>query len=228
MLMIKTFKVLFFVIVIITCIILGLWQIDRANEKAYLYHAFNERISKNPIQFEVIKSNPVDFTKIIVTGTYISNKQFLLDNKIYNKKAGYEVISPMLFDDQIVLINRGWVSNNNRQSLPNIDIRNVDSQAIGYIYKYKDFYQLSEDFYKNDWPLIIQNIEIDKIKQMFKYKVFPYVLIMSEDQENSYNIQTIYKKNSDLKHYMYAGQWFLFALIGIIFTIILLRKDLKR
>ena len=104
MLMIKTFKVLFFVIVIITCIILGLWQIDRANEKAYLYHAFNERISKNPIQFEVIKSNPVDFTKIIITGTYISNKQFLLDNKIFNKKAGYEVISPMLFDDQIVLI----------------------------------------------------------------------------------------------------------------------------
>ena len=228
MLMIKTFKVLFFIIVIITCIILGLWQIDRANEKAYLYHAFNERISKNPIQFEVIKSNPVDFTKIIITGTYISNKQFLLDNKIFNKKAGYEVISPMLFDDQIVLINRGWVSNNNRQSLPNIDIRNVDSQATGYIYKYKDFYQLSEDFYKNDWPLIIQNIEIDKIKQMFKYKVFPYVLIMSEDQENSYNIQTIYKKNSDLKHYMYAGQWFLFALIGIIFMIILLRKDLKR
>ena len=228
MLMIKTFKVLFFIIVIITCIILGLWQIDRANEKAYLYHAFNERISKNPIQFEVIKSNPVDFTKIIITGTYISNKQFLLDNKIFNKKAGYEVISPMLFDDQIVLINRGWVSNNNRQSLPNIDIRNVDSQAIGYIYKYKDFYQLSEDFYKNDWPLIIQNIEIDKIKQMFKYKVFPYVLIMSEDQENSFNIQTIYKKNSDLKHYMYAGQWFLFALIGIIFMIILLRKDLKR
>ncbi len=228
MLMIKTFKVLFFIIVIITCIILGLWQIDRANEKAYLYHAFNERISKNPIQFEVIKSNPVDFTKIIITGTYISNKQFLLDNKIFNKKAGYEVISPMLFDDQIVLINRGWVSNNNRQSLPNIDIRNVDSQATGYIYKYKDFYQLSEDFYKNDWPLIIQNIEIDKIKQMFKYKVFPYVLIMSEDQENSYNIQTIYKKNSDLKHYMYAGQWFLFAFIGIIFMIILLRKDLKR
>ena len=55
MLMIKTFKVLFFIIVIITCIILGLWQIDRANEKAYIYHAFNERISKNPIQFEVIK-----------------------------------------------------------------------------------------------------------------------------------------------------------------------------
>ena len=228
MLMIKTFKVLFFIIVIITCIILGLWQIDRANEKAYLYHALNERISKNPIQFEVIKSNPVDFTKIIITGTYISNKQFLLDNKIFNKKAGYEVISPMLFDDQIVLINRGWVSNNNRQSLPNIDIRNVDSQATGYIYKYKDFYQLSEDFYKNDWPLLIQNIEIDKIKQMFGYEVFPYVLIMSEDQENSYNIQTIYKKNSDLKHYMYAGQWFLFAFIGIIFMIILLRKDLKR
>ena len=49
--------------------------------------------------------------------------------------------------------------------------------------------------------------------------------MMNEEQSNSYSLQTIYKKNSDLKHYMYAGQWFLFALIGIIFMIILYRKD---
>ena len=31
--------------------------------------------------------------------------------------------------------------------------------------------------------------------------------------------------NSNLKHYMYAGQWFLFTMIGIFFLIILNRKS---
>ena len=31
-------------------------------------------------------------------------------------------------------------------------------------------------------------------------------------------------ENKYLTHYMYAGQWFLFALIGIIFLVILNRK----
>ncbi len=223
--MIKTFKLLFFIIIIIICIILGLWQIDRANEKANLYNSFKDKISKNPIDFKVIKDNPIEFTKIIIKGKYINDKQFLLDNKIFNKQAGYEVISPMLLDNQIILINRGWVSNNNRQSLPKIDIKNINEAAIGYIYQYKDFYQLSEDIYTNVWPLVIQNIEINKIQEMFEPNIFPYIIMMNEEQSNSYSLQTIYKKNSDLKHYMYAGQWFLFALIGIIFMIILYRKD---
>ena len=170
--MIKTFKLLFFIIIII-CIILGLWQIDRANEKANLYNSFKDKISKNPIDFKVIKDNPIEFTKIIIKGKYINDKQFLLDNKIFNKQAGYEVISPMLLDNQIILINRGWVSNNNRQSLPKIDIKNINEAAIGYIYQYKDFYQLSEDIYTNVCDGIYETCD-ERIRHMRQHSAKSY------------------------------------------------------
>jgi cytochrome oxidase assembly protein ShyY1 len=48
---------------------------------------------------------------------------------------------------------------------------------------------------------------------------------MNEKQVNSYEIQSIQNDNPQLKHYMYAGQWFLFSIIGFIFMIILMRKE---
>ena len=45
------------------------------------------------------------------------------------------------------------------------------------------------------------------------------------NDSDNYTIQPKYKKNPELKHYMYAGQWFLFAIIGLVFMLILLRRD---
>ena len=55
--------------------------------------------------------------------------------------------------------------------------------------------------------------------------VEPYVIIMNQKQVNSYDIQNIISENPELKHYMYAGQWFLFSIIGFIFMVILMRKE---
>ena len=52
-----------------------------------------------------------------------------------------------------------------------------------------------------------------------------YVIIMNQKQVNSYDIQNIISENPELKHYMYAGQWFLFSIIGFIFMVILMRKE---
>ena len=34
-----------------------------------------------------------------------------------------------------------------------------------------------------------------------------------------------YKKNTELKHYMYAGQWFLFAIVALFFAFKLLGRS---
>ena len=72
--------------------------------------------------------------------------------------------------------------------------------------------------------MIIQNIKLDDISEILASDVLPYVLVLSKKQDNAYAIQSRYQENPEFKHYMYAGQWFLFALIGFIFMIILMRK----
>ena len=95
---------------------------------------------------------------------------------------------------------------------------------IGYVYYYKNSYMLSNDIYENKWPLLIQSININKKSSLLNKEILPYVLIMNESQDNAYNLKKIYKKNPQLKHYMYAGQWFIFSILGFIFMIILMRR----
>ena len=224
--MTKTIKLLFFLPLIVICIILGFWQIDRGQEKLAIYNAFTDKLKSTQIDYKRFKNRPEQFTQTYVKGNYLPNMQFLLDNKVFKKVAGYEVITPLIVNGKIILINRGWVNSNNRQSLPDISIENTDEPITGYVYYYNsNFYDLADDNYVSSWPLLIQNIEIQKISKLLNMDVEPYVVIMNEKQVNSYEIQSIQNDNPQLKHYMYAGQWFLFSIIGFIFMIILIRKE---
>ena len=222
---IKTIKLLFFLSIIIICVLLGLWQIDRGIQKEQLYEEFKGTLSEDSVLLKTLPKNPRSFTNMHLNGEFLTDKQFLLDNKIHNKIAGYEVITPFKVDNKIVLVNRGWVNSNNRQSIPEVLIQNKTTSIYGYSYYYKKLYELDEDNYVNKWPLIIQNIEIDKASKLLGYNIEPYVIIMNKKHNSSYVLQTIFKENMQLKHYMYAGQWFLFAIIGFIFMIILSRKE---
>ncbi len=141
----KAVKLFIFLSLILLCIFLGIWQIERGQEKKDIYNLYLNNISKEPEMFHNLHENIPEFTKIKIFGNFILEKQFLLDNQVYNQKAGYEVITPLEINDKILLVNRGWVSNNNRQSIPDISIMNTNSPIIGYIYYYKD---ISKFYYK--------------------------------------------------------------------------------
>jgi len=220
----KVIKLFIFLPLISLCIFLGVWQIERGQEKQDTYNLYLKNIYKEPKELHNLHENISEFTKIKVFGDFMLEKQFLLDNQVYNQKAGYDVITPLEVDDKILLVNRGWVSNNNRQSIPDISIVKTKNPIIGYVYYYKNSYMLSNDIYENKWPLLIQSININKKSSLLNKEILPYVLIMNESQDNAYNLKKIYKKNPQLKHYMYAGQWFIFSILGFIFMIILMRR----
>ena len=125
----------------------------------------------------------------------------------------------------MVLVNRGWVENRFESVIPDISIKKPNNYIDGYIFYQKSLLQLDKDTYRKKWPKIIQNIEFDKISILLNSKLEPYILVMNEDQDNTYIINTKFKKNAESKHFMYAGQWFLFSAVAFAFMIILLRKN---
>jgi len=129
--MIKTIKYFAFLSLISICIVLGFWQIDRGNEKKDIYNSFTENLSKNPLDFSLLDKRPNQFTNTVIkksSYSYLSDKQFLLDNKVNNRQAGYEVITPVLVNKEILLVNRGWITNHSRLKLPSINI--IDGKVI--------------------------------------------------------------------------------------------------
>ena len=222
--MINIFKNLILIILITTCFYLGLWQIDRAEEKLKIQNDFNMHVKQMYIDIKEISDNPIRYKKIKAKGVF-TEPNFLLDNIIYKHKAGYSVISPFLTDNKILLVNRGWVDNYSRQKKPIIDTPNMMIDIKGYIKYPMKLLELSSDNITNDKPYIIQNINIMQISKIIKKEVFPYILNLNEGAKYSYKHTVEKNYNNHLKHYMYAGQWFLFTIIGIIFLLILNRRS---
>ncbi len=222
--MIKITKNLVLIILIGTCIKLCLWQIDRAEQKLSIQNDFNIQKELAPINVLSIKSQPNRFTNIFATG-YFNETYFLLDNIVHNRIAGYHVIHPLLIDDKILLINRGWVENYSRQKFPSITGTGELVTLSGYVYYPSKLLELSDQNMTKSKPYVIQNIDISEISSVLKKKVHPYILILEGGTKYSYVNQNINDEKSHLKHYMYAGQWFLFSVIGVIFLILLNRRE---
>ena len=93
------FKNLSLIIIISICFYLGLWQMDRANEKLRIQTDFKQQVSKDYIDTKSVGENPIRYTKIFSSGIFVE-PYFLLDNIVFNRKAGYFVLSPFLLDDK--------------------------------------------------------------------------------------------------------------------------------
>ena len=226
--MIKTIKYFTFLSLIALCLVLGLWQIDRGNEKSDIYRSYMKGLLDEPKSFNQLSDKPIQLTSVIIKKSKfqsLPDKHFLLDNKVFEREAGYEVLSPILVDNKTMLVNRGWVTNYDRQRLPDILNLNNNNDLVGYIYYYGEAYELEKQSYSSDFPMILQNIKINEISSVLGKDMLPYILILSKSDNDNYLVQSKYKKNPELKHYMYAGQWFLFAIIGFVFMLILLRRD---
>ena len=222
--MINIFKNLSLITLIVICFYLGLWQIERAEEKLAIQTDFQSQIKERPVNINFLSTEPTRYKKIFAEGSFIE-PYFLLDNIVYNRKAGYYVISPFLIDEKILLVNRGWVDNYSRQKYPVIDTPKEVMIINGYVKYPMQLLELTSENISVKEPYVIQNININQISNIIKKEIYPFILNLNESSRFLYKYIPEKNEKSDLKHYMYAGQWFLFTIIGIFFLIILNRKS---
>lgn len=98
---------------------LGIWQLNRAEEKKGLEDAFAASLS-SPVRMSRGEIQPFD--RIRLSGEY-GTEQFLVDNQIHQGKVGYWAIQTFRDDrGTVYLINRGWVpAPESRDELPEVE-----------------------------------------------------------------------------------------------------------
>jgi cytochrome oxidase assembly protein ShyY1 len=122
------------------------------------------------------------------------------------------------------LVNRGWVDNYSRQKNPIISTPKEDIRINGYVKYPMQLLELGSENITRQEPYITQNININQISKIIKKEIYPFIINLNENNKFSYRHIKEKNENKHLKHYMYAGQWFLFTIIGMFFLIILNRK----
>lgn len=223
-----------FIILLPALLRLGVWQLDRAQEKRDIISQLESKVEAPPVSLtEALQQEAPDMTAITTTGKPIPEIHLVTDNQPRNGRLGYEVFA--LWDspefDRPIMVSRGWLPRKDfYQKVPEIP-QFTASKLEGTLY-----------YSKGDNPIVADNAvwqEFDgiwligqfdfqtlaeKVKQM-GYDSAPFIIRLKPDDESGFVRQWASVASPPEKHIAYAIQWFAMAFVLIILFIIL---NLKR
>ena len=96
---------------------LGSWQLQRLQWKNDLISRFETRLAADAIAIPSANAelDDLEFRNLALYGVFQHDKETFLTGRTYEGNAGFHVVTPLLLDDgRIILVNRGWVSENYR------------------------------------------------------------------------------------------------------------------
>ena len=208
---------------------LGLWQLDRADQKRTIEAAI---VSANAGPVELIANGrellDKEYFHVRLQGSYLSDKQFIYDNQIVDQVSGYYVLTPFILTDQlgVILVNRGFIPwNGQRERLADIAVDSVSRDIKVQVSSPIKRMELKATDVSRQFPVLIQAIDFDVLEEVSKLEFVKVVGLLDPSSSDGYVRKWEPYTGSIEKHIGYAIQWFLMALV---LAIIGLRIGLKR
>jgi len=206
---------------------LGFWQLDRAAQKREILGQFQQQQNEPALNLNKYAATQefYPYQRVEVTGRFDAARHFLLDNKIYQGRAGYQVITPLLLPDsnEAILVNRGWIPQMaSRQELPVIPTPVESLRITGQLkLEMGTALRLGESGFQHDtWPRVVQWLEVEQIEKQLGYKVRNFVILQDPASPAGFVRDWYIKKISPEKNTSYAVQWFALALALVIIYLV--------
>jgi len=208
---------------------LGLWQLDRADQKRTIEAAI-VNAKTGPVELIANGRELLDkeYYDVRLQGNYLSDKQFIYDNQIVDQVSGYYVLTPFILTDQlgVVLVNRGFIPwNGQREKLADIAVDSVSREIKVQVSSPIKRMELKATDVSRQFPVLIQAIDFDVLEEVSKLEFVKVVGLLDPSSSDGYVRKWEPYTGSIEKHIGYAIQWFLMALV---LAIIGLRIGLKR
>ena len=107
-------------LLVVTMILLGLWQLRRLDEKQEIKATVEARQDEPAGDVEVVlppdaavgddRVEEVEFRAVTATGTYVGEDTFIVENRTLNGASGAWVLTPLrLLSGSAVVVNRGFI-----------------------------------------------------------------------------------------------------------------------
>lgn len=210
---------------------LGFWQLDRAKQKRILLAGFNVNPNATVVQLEpdLQSTTGMQFQFASAVGYYDDKHQFLLDNRTYQGRAGYHVLTPFkLRESQVaVLVNRGWIPmGGSRAELPDPGVAGHRRSIEGRIKQPSaDSFMLGDEQPRQRWPYRIQRVDTGRLATELGYPLLPVILMLDGEQQDGFVRDWNPLPSGPERNVGYAVQWFgLAAALLIIYLVVNTRK----
>ncbi|MGL1833110.1 SURF1 family protein [Rhodocyclaceae bacterium SMB388] len=122
-------------IVIVGTTLLGNWQMQRAAEKQDIQARIDAGLRAEPVPVDTL-GVPAEWQNVSLTGNWRAEGTIYLDNRVYDGRAGYHVLTPLQLANAQgwVLVNRGWVfAGPDRATLPPVPTALGPTTVIGQV-----------------------------------------------------------------------------------------------
>ena len=204
---------------------LGLWQLQRADSKAAQFDSFRAQ-AEAPILTSLSGLDVPRYARVRLTGTFMSSRQFLLDNMTHAGRSGYQVLTPFLPDNEErwLLVNRGWVpAPATRDALPDVELAARKGMVTGQLDLLpRPGLDLKEDSSaQGDWPRVVFFPAVGELATQLKRPLYDYQLLLDPDQPDGFLRQWGPRSMAPEKHLGYAVQWFAFAVVLVVLYVTL-------
>jgi surfeit locus 1 family protein len=194
---------------------LGSWQLYRLNWKLNLLSEIENSLKNDPV--ELSKVDKKNYLRIKTSGIVDFNKQIYLYNLNESGKPGFEVINPIIINNENYLINRGWIPFNKKDK-PEVNLIN-EGNIVGTLKLQHEAstFKPDNDINKNYWFTLNR-------EDIFKYtgkKFSDYIIYLNGD----YKLPKpkVITANISNNHKKYAITWFSMA-ISILLIYLYFRK----
>lgn len=225
-------------LIVFFCLVkLSFWQYDRGFEKEQRADRITQLNQQSPLTLnEVVKlskekqfigNESINDFPVTVSGQFNGDYVFLLDNQVEKNSLGYRVLQVVQTQSHAVLINLGWVQGSiNRNELPEITPLNGQYNFKGHVRIVEQGIMLTaQDFTQPNWPLRVQQIELDKfsvlISPLINKPLLPFVIYVDQAEALGYKKNWHPMVMPAEKHFGYAFQWAALAVAWLILMICL-------
>lgn len=209
----------------------GAWQLRRADQKAALLASYAEGSMASPLQGPVPDAAAKDnrYRRIVLRGHYDSSHQVLLDARVIDRQAGYEVLTPLRIGAAAILVNRGWVpAPADRGKLPAVAVADDPREVRGRL----DLLPraalrpgVAPAAAGDEWPRRLLFPTAAEIAAAVGYPVHDYQVLLDPGEPDGYLRRWQPRLLTPQQHIGYAVQWFALAIaLGVIYLVLNLRN----
>lgn len=201
---------------------LGIWQIDRADQKREQTRLLSERAKLSPYQVGPLAVAPEDlrYRALQARGAYDAAGQILIENRRHNNRTGFHVITPLRIDDSEmrVLVNRGWIPADTDGNPPPAPVPGGETMVTGttHIPAPPALVLHGGIDAAQNWGTRWPYLTVDLFAARTGYPVQPVVILLDKDAPGGFQRTWPREMPKEGMHIGYAIQWFAFALIALV------------
>lgn len=195
----------------VATLLLGNWQMNRASQKEELQRRLDRFAREPSVQLPAAPLDPerMRFRRVQVEGEFEPRHLIYLDNKVYRRVAGYQVVTPLRIGDSNmrVLVNRGWVAGTGRRDeLPQVVTPSATVRIEGLaMVPSANVLELSPHTVEGR---VWENLVLERYRQSVPFPIQPIVIQQTSPAEDGLVRDWPRPDLGIEKHKGYALQWF--------------------